>query len=504
VEARPGMSSANGFFADVMNTTTNSTQRMLAAPAFLLAAILVLGGCNDDVSPDVPTTTLTPQGIFPIETVPALRPAFNAEIHDYVVTCDASTPVVLKGDFGSGYSEQAFSLIPGRRFRFFVGNTAEEYSVRCLPTDFPPFSTTTSGTGMPQAQWYIFAPNDPTPLPGTGSYAIITDVRGTPVWWYEDPGGASDAKFFGSQGVGWSTGNGGFIIRSYAGLPITTLSGDLDGHDLQPTPTGTYLAIQYVQRVCPTDCADLSPWGGSAQAAVIDAEIHEIDANSNILWKWRTRDHINLEETGGAGWEPTVGTDIIHMNAVAPDGTDHVLFSARHLNAIYRINKNSGAVEWKIGGTPRAESLSVVGDTRPTAVGVQLLSGQHDVRLWPDGTVSVHDNGTIANRPPYIMRYTIDTTNATATVVESISDSRAPASPYTGSARRTANGNWFADWGGLPFLTELDSLGNPLLTISFTGAQFSYRAVPALPGEVAAATMRSGMDIMYGGNGQAP
>jgi hypothetical protein len=471
--------------------------------AVLLAATLSGCGGDDFPVPNVPTATLSSQGGSSVATIPALTPAFDPQIHDYVVKCDATVPVQLKGDFGSGYTEQSFSLIPGKRFRFFIGSNPEEYSVRCLPADFPPLSVTTQGT--PQSQWYIFAPNETPSIAGFGTYVIVTDVHGTPVWWYDDTGGGTDAKFFGSQLVGWNSGNGGFFIRNYAGFPITEVSGDLDSHDLQETPTGTYLVIQYVPRVCPTDCADLSPYGGSAQASVIDAEIHEIDANSHILWKWRTRDHITLAETYDAGWEPTVGADIIHMNAVQPDGTGHVLFSARHLNAIYRINKSTGAIEWKLGGTPRAESLAVVGDPRPTAVGVNLLSGQHDVRLWADGTVSVHDNGTIANRPPYIMRYAIDTTNATATVVEALTDARVTYSPYTGSARRALNGNWVVAWGGQPFMTEIDSTGSPVVTIDYNmGTAFSYRAVPALPGEVEASTLRDGMDLIFGGNGQTP
>jgi Arylsulfotransferase (ASST) len=483
---------------------SSSLRRWLGAPGANVAVVSVvilacaLPGCDSNPGSSVPTVAFSAQATSSIATVPAMTPAFDADIHDYVVKCDPTVPVQLQGDFGSGYSTQSFSLAPGRRFRFFIGDNSDEYSVRCLPSDFPPLSVTIQGT--PQAQWYIFAPNETPSVAGYGVYGMITDVHGTPVWWRSDTGGAEDAKFFGSELLGWSTGNGGFNIRDYSGLITTSVSGDLDGHDLQQTPTGTFLTIQYVQRVCPTDCADLSPWGGSAQATVIDAEIHEIDANSNILWKWRTRDHITLAETFDAGWEPAAGDDIIHMNALQPDGTGHVLFSARHLNAIYRINKATGAVEWKLGGTPRAESLTVVGDPRPTAVGVNLLSGQHDVRLWGDGTVSVHDNGSIANRPPYVMRYTIDTTNATATVVEAISDARVAHSPYTGSARRTLNGNWLVAWGGLPFMTELDSSGNPVMTIDYNmGTAFSYRAVPALPGEVAATTIREGMDVMYGG-----
>jgi hypothetical protein len=136
---------------------------------------------------------------------------------------------------------------------------------------------------------------------------------------------------------------------------------------------------------------------------LLDQEIIELDQQSNVLWSWRTRDHIALVESGAAGFSPGVGNDIIHMNSVEPDGADGVIFSARHLSAIYRIIKSTGAIDWKVGGTPRAESLVVIGDTRPTAIGANgiALSGQHDARRWPDGTVSVHDNArSQIDRPP--------------------------------------------------------------------------------------------------------
>jgi hypothetical protein len=279
---------------------------------------------------------------------------------------------------------------------------------------------------------------------------------------------------------------------------LMILSQNLDFHELQQSPTGTFLGIRNVERLCPPDCADMSPWGG-ALMAVQDAEIVEIDSDSRILWMWRTRDHIGLSETGASGWFPAVGGDIIHMNAVEPDGADGVLFSARHLNAIYHITKSTGAIDWKIGGVPRPESLTVVGDIRPTAIGPagQSLSGQHDVRVLSDGTISVHDNGTIANRPPYIVRYKIDTAERTAELIEEIQDLRVGHSVCCGSARRLPGGHWLAQWGGLPFMTELDAAGNPVLTIQYNlGTGFSYRAVPILSGTLSAGVLRDGMDAM--------
>jgi hypothetical protein len=318
----------------------------------------------------------------------------------------------------------------------------------------------------------------------------------------EPGGGAFDAKLLSKDQIAWTVSTalgvgGSYTIRNFSGRLLNTLSGNLDEHDLQPTPQGTYLAIREVNRVCPPDCADLSPWGGSAQSAVVDAEILEMDPNSNVLWTWRTRDHIALNEYGDTGWYPSQGTDIIHMNAVEPDGPDGLMFSARHLNAIYHVTKSTGAIDWKIGGTNRPESLTVVGDVRPTAAGVQVLSGQHDVRRWPDGSISVHDNGTLANRPPAVIRYRVDVTSRTAQVVQQIQDGRVGSSDCCGSARLLPGGNWLLQWGDTPFMTELDPSGAPVLTIQYNmGSVFSYRAVSVAPGVVSADALRQGMDAI--------
>jgi hypothetical protein len=485
----------------------------------LLSAILLAAcGSGSDAIPRQVNTAAADAGASSssddpalwIQLSPALNPAFSLATHDYVMDCTTYPTAGLTvqspqfngfeflgttGTPGSTHPydyvrfRQTFTLEPGQGFRFAIARYGS-YSVRCLPPDFPPLSTTRNGT--PQAEWYLFSLVD---------YTIMTDSRGTPVWWLRQPGiGGVDAKVLGANQIVWTpSGDGTYVIRSFDGRILNTLTGDLDFHDIQPTPTGTYLAIRYVTRVCPPDCADMSPWGGSAQAAVTDAQIVEIDQNSTVLWSWSTREHIALSEAGDSGWYPAVAADIIHMNAVEPDGTDGLMFSARNLNAIYHISKTTGAVDWKIGGTHRPESLTVIGDIRPTAAGAngQVLSGQHDVRKWPDGTVSVNDNGTLVGRPPSVLRYRVDLVNRTAEVVEEIHDARASPAFCCGSARLLPGGDWLVQWGATPFMTELDPAGNPVLTIQYNrGSTFSYRAVPVLRGIVAADTMRDGMDAM--------
>jgi hypothetical protein len=95
------------------------------------------------------------------------------------------------------------------------------------------------------------------------------------------------------------------------------------------------------------------------------------------------------------------------------------------------------------------------------------------------------------------MRYAIDEVARTAQVIEAIQDPRATYSLCCGSARRLPGGNWVVQWGDVPYMTELDPLGNPVLTTSYNlGTAFSYRAEPILPGLVTADQLHKGMDAM--------
>ena len=489
-----------------LTTVRNSaTRRERSKIALLALTFLVLIGCGaDEEATDDPIA---------VDVTPAITPAFDKKTQDYVINC-ATTPTIQLAVTNPRSThfvylgttrqpaatattdpqfQQSLSLLPGERFQFVIGAGAT-YSVRCLPPDFPALTATRTGT--PQAQWYVFAPT----FLASSSYVIITDANGTPVWWKDAPGSAGDAKIVAPNEIAWTiSGSGEYVISNFSGQVVDILSGNLDGHELQPTAAGTFLVIRNIYRICPPDCADLSPWGGSAQAPVIDAQILEMDRSGNVLWTWNTRDHIALSETTGTGWYPSVGADLIHMNAIEPDGANGLIFSARHLNAIYHITKSTGAIDWKIGGTQRPESLTVVGDPRPNTSGPggQALSGQHDARRWADQTISVHDNGTIANRPPAVVRYRLDLATRTATVVEVVQDSRATSSYCCGSSRLLPGGNWLVQWGAAPFMTELDPTGQPALTIQYNqGPGFSYRAVPVLSGEIPDYLLRGGMDAM--------
>src|SRR5262249_33939555 len=147
----------------------------------------------------------------------------------------------------------------------------------------------------------------------------------------------------------------------------------------------------------------------------------------SLVRLWWASDHIPLSEVPDAlcrlivSAPPGSIVDPYHLNAVEPDGNAYLL-SFRHLDAVYKVNQADGSVAWKLGAVQRAESLLVVGD--PLGVPGDLFRGQHDVRVLPDGSVTVYDNGYHqgSTRPPRAVRYAIDPSEQTATLLEQINN----------------------------------------------------------------------------------
>ena len=154
---------------------------------------------------------------------------------------------------------------------------------------------------------------------------------------------------------------------------------------------------------------------------------------------------------------------------------------------------DDGDILWKLGGTSISQSLTISGDPAASDFG-----GQHDMRLYTDGTLTLHDNGTTLNRPARALRFSINTTTHTATLVETDSDNI--NSGCCGSARKLSGGNWLIDWGGTPTITEMTpgtttSSGSVVFSLTFNSV-FSYRAVPITDASYGDA-MTAGMNAQY-------
>jgi arylsulfotransferase ASST len=461
-------------------------------------------------------------GHVELSATPSLRPHFRPAATDYVSRCVPGKPLRVAvtasgGDRVSvaGHAEHTGTFVTNVLRRTGEGlsvrvhakdGTVRDYHVRCLPPDFPDW--TLERHGAPQAQWYVTAPVKPP----AGGYVAIFDAYGAPVWWWHARPGtglAWDPKLLDDGLLAWGRNMGThFGVRKEGAYEEHTLDGRLvrlvrtqgsptDVHDFERMPNGHFLTITYRRR----DDVDLSAYGGSAHARVFDGEIQELAPSGKLVWRWNSSGHISPAETGRAWWynpkgnqPPSAerGYDLLHMNSVEPDG-DGVIVSARHLNAVFRIDRGSGDVDWKLGGSfVPGESLTVIG----TPESEPVFGGQHDARLLKDGTLTVFDNRTNTGGSPGADRFRIDPTARTATRIGHVTEPDVPESQWGGSARRLRGGNWVVCWGGTSLVTEQTPAGAVVLSLRFSGEHESYRAQPLPPGRVRAAALRHGMNQM--------
>jgi hypothetical protein len=454
---------------------------------------------------------------------PALYPAFNSNVSDYVSRCHTGRKLVLAIHAARGTQVAVGSRKPkagkmrvtlkraggqGVSVKLITGKGRATYHVRCLPKDFPPW--TSERHGKPQASFYIV-----TPAQGgkAGSpFVTIFDNNGVPVWWKRTGYRPIDAKLLPDGNLAWSEFSGATFAAHSSPYEERRLNGklvrriqmvgvDTDYHDLQVMPNGNYLLLSYALR---DSTVDLSPYGGPENANVLDALAQEVSPAGALVWSWNSKDHVAVSEStpfmGSVLVNPaflrdgTKAYDIAHVNSIEPAGAS-VLISIRHTDAVYKVNRASGAIEWKLGGTHTADSLKVAGEPDDSTV----FSGQHDARRLPDGTLTLHDNRTGTAFGPRAVRYRIDDAARTATQVEQVTDPGAVLSLCCGSARRLPGGNWVTSWGFNSLVRELTPKGKVVFGLHFGDTLFSYRAVPVLAKQLSVRALRAGMDAMHGG-----
>jgi len=137
--------------------------------------------------------------------------------------------------------------------------------------------------------------------------------------------------------------------------------------------------------------------------------LQEFDSNHNLLFEWNSIDHIYPTEfIDGYNYNENE-FDYVHGNAIEEDADGNFLISFRHIDAIYKINRVTGDVMWILGG--KSNQFNFVNDNG--------FSAQHDIRLLPNGNITLFDNANNTDVPKITraMEYTLDTVNMTCTRV---------------------------------------------------------------------------------------
>ena len=308
---------------------------------------------------------------------------------------------------------------------------------------------------------------------------MILDNEGRPVWLRPVAKEAEDAMDFKVQryrgepvltwwqGVHGGFGRGEYLIldASYREVARVRAGNGLDGdhHEFLITDRDTALIGIYGRTT-----RDLSPFGGPANGAVLDGIVQEIDIETGrVLFEWHSLDHVGLDESSYEPSDLDNAFDYFHINSIDVDDDENLLVSARRTSAVYKIDRETGEVIWRLGGQ---KSDFTMGE------GARFVY-QHDARRRPDGTISVFDNRAGAmEEPSRGVVLELDEEAMEATLVREYVHPGGTFAIFQGNVQTLPNGNAFVGWGSAPYLSEHGRDGEILFDARFPDEAESYRA----------------------------
>lgn len=372
-----------------------------------------------------------------------------------------------------------------------------------LPADFP-HSRFESLRPVPYGLFVVTFTDPADDRP----WVIVYDTEGAPRWWFRPQTRTLWGQVVGNGDLVWarSFGDGYGLdprmaheVRSESGKLIRLVRTEgsiVDGHEYRELANGNVLLDTYVP-----ETADLRRFGGPKRAAIASAEVQEVDPSGKVVWSWNSRGHIGLRETG-RWWHNVLSNprrrlrreifDPVHINSIEPRGNGEVVISTRHTDAVYGIDRATGEINWKLGGTPTGKSLEVTGDPA-----TKLLGGQHDARIDRRGRLTIFDNGKDRPRRPRVVFYRLELGERKAAYRGQLNDPEVERSHCCGSARETSDGGWLVSWGDNPLVTGFDRKGRIAFRLHLPAPTF--RAVPVPAGATSVRRLGEGLAAMQAG-----
>ncbi len=302
--------------------------------------------------------------------------------------------------------------------------------------------------------------------------AIIVDPAGNAVW--EQPlerlvtTDFRVQRYRGAPVLTWWQGTielghgvGSYVIADDGYAPLARVSagnglrGDL--HEFLLTDRGTALLTSYV-----VTHRDLREVGGPADGQIEDAIFQEIDvASGRVLLEWHSLDHIAV----GESYWPLTGDvwDYVHLNSIAVDHDQNLLVSSRNTHTVYKIERSTGAIIWRLGG--KQSNFALAGDAD--------FAWQHDARRQPDGSLTLFDNGDRVSRA---LTLAVNERRRTVTLARAYTHPSNLHASSQGNMQVLPNGNVFVGWGAQPYISEFAADGTLLFDARLGTEYISYRA----------------------------
>jgi hypothetical protein len=343
----------------------------------------------------------------------------------------------------------------------------------------PPFLNVASGSGPTAPGLLFLTPKSKKDQKQAGP--MIADNTGQPVWFHPLPGiqAATDFRtqtykgkpvltyWQGTSRQGIGVGEMVVLDQAYRVIRrIRTANGFRpDLHEFLITPKGTAVLITY-----PVVRTDLRPVKGPRRGLAVDSVIQEIDLDTGLVeFEWHSLGRIGLRETFSkpkpSRFEPL---DYAHANSVDVDIDGDFLLSARNTWTIYKIDRESGSIRWRLGGKQSTFKL-------PAAA---RFAWQHDARRRSDGAITMFDNEAF----PPIRKFSralalrLDHRAKTASVAGALTHPRKLLTATQGNEQTLPNGGALVGWGSQRYLTEFAPAGNVVFNAFLSLGFESYRA----------------------------
>jgi hypothetical protein len=266
-----------------------------------------------------------------------------------------------------------------------------------------------------------------------------------------------------NKGVGL---RGSYVIMdsSYREIARFRSRDDLppDFHEYLLTPYDTALVTSYEPVA-----ADLRSVGGPSDGLVYNGIVRELEIpTGKVLFEWRSLDHVSIADS----YQTQLGSpyDYFHVNSAGYDSDGDLLISSRNTWAVYKVDRRTGQVVWRLGGKKSSFTMGQ---------GTQFAF-QHDARSHDRGRlITVFDNGPDPGEKPHSRALTIalDEQAGRATLAREIVHRPTRFARATGNQQWLPNGNILVCWGITGTFSEYSRNGKLLLDAELPKAGQNYR-----------------------------